>query len=164
MERAADRGAPSRQDPVMTPRSLPVRAALLVAGAALWLSAACAQAADPLAPAQVRSLATETVARFRQAIILAGSDHLLRPDEQERAAVVGRYLFSQSHEAQAGWLRAVEAAPSAAARIQAVERFLETIEREPDVRDADRLAFQELLGDLDAIVSGLPAGAARDRL
>jgi peptidoglycan/xylan/chitin deacetylase (PgdA/CDA1 family)/tetratricopeptide (TPR) repeat protein len=135
-----------------------------LAGAALWLCAACAQAADPLAPAQVRSLATETVARFRQAIILAESDHLLRPDEQERAAVVGRYLFSRSHEAQAGWLRAVEEAPSAAARIQAVERLLESIEQEADFRDADRLAFQELLGDLDAIVSGLPAGAASERL
>lgn len=59
-------------------------------------------------------------------------------------------VFSQSLHAQAAWLLEVEAASSAAARLQAVAALLDTVEGDPDFRDADRLAFQELLAELEA--------------
>jgi peptidoglycan/xylan/chitin deacetylase (PgdA/CDA1 family)/uncharacterized caspase-like protein len=99
-------------------------------------------ASDPL-PADVASI----LERHRQLIVLVEQGETLDADLQRRADLAGRLLFQDLHHQQAQLtegLLADLATPAAAG----VTAFLERLERHPELRDADKLAFRDSVADL----------------
>ncbi|MCI0517642.1 MAG: polysaccharide deacetylase family protein [Woeseiaceae bacterium] len=111
---------------------------------------------------------SEIVARYRKIIVLAQGPEDQTDPEQERVSAVGRIIYHEQlrlHEDLFGMLRSdllrtgIENNPQQAS---AVDGFLDRLERDPDLWDADKLAFRDLLLDLHAALDNLVA--APDRL
>ena len=106
------------------------------------------------------------VAGHRQIIVLVEAGPSLGPGLQARTDLAGRLLFQDTHHAVAtlGDALAADLATPARARVTA---FLEVLERHPELRNADKLAFRDVVADLDEAAavpaSGVPA-ALRTRL
>ena len=117
----------------------------------LLAAAGCRQAGPPAAapPADptLRANLDAAVLAHRRVIVLV-EDASLSAADRARAELLGRVLYEQNrHRLQVletrlgAELTAGRPAPSVAA-------FLDALEREPDWRDADKLVFRDLLGEL----------------
>ncbi len=127
-----------------------------------------ALAADP-APS-TDALAKEIVARYRQALVLAADYDSLDAAAKERVSIVGRILFTANNEALEELhnrldadLAALTKAPLADS--SALATFLKLLEANDPWRDADKLAFRDLVRSLaTAVPSGKAAEPWRKRL
>ena len=97
---------------------------------------------------------------YRRVIVLLADAPAAEADV-ERAPMVGRYLFFRNLERGNALATRLTAALSAAATSPAapseVLRFLEDVESNPEYRDADKLAFKEILTQLGDDLDELPA-------
>jgi peptidoglycan/xylan/chitin deacetylase (PgdA/CDA1 family)/uncharacterized caspase-like protein len=118
-----------------------------------------AQATLPPDPLQRRI--DEIVARYRKTIILLEDDPSLPETDREDASVVGRIIFQENHQAistlsdelTSGILTAGDWSQPPAN----VPRFLDLIETQSDLHDADKLVFREIFSDIADSLSGLKA-------
>jgi peptidoglycan/xylan/chitin deacetylase (PgdA/CDA1 family)/tetratricopeptide (TPR) repeat protein len=99
--------------------------------------------ADAALPADLAAI----VAGHRQIIVLVEQGPALAPDQQTRADLAGRLLFQDTHHQVAALSEALIADLATPERSR-VGAFLDVLERHPELRDADKLAFREVVGDL----------------
>ncbi|MFM9433559.1 peptidoglycan/xylan/chitin deacetylase (PgdA/CDA1 family)/uncharacterized caspase-like protein [Janthinobacterium sp. CG_23.3] len=123
------------------------------------VAAAAAASGDVAAiGAQLR----DVLAAHRKIIVLLADEQALAAPARAESRRVGQALFHEN-QARTGKLEeafGVLTAPGNPARFEALERLLTYVESDPDLYDADRLAFRELLQSLLADVakdSSLPA-------
>jgi peptidoglycan/xylan/chitin deacetylase (PgdA/CDA1 family)/Flp pilus assembly protein TadD len=103
------------------------------------------------------------VANCRKIIVLMDGATALDPGVRERSATAGRILFQQNQELLSALGNQLTAALGAG-NTAPVGDFLNRLENNPDYRDADKLAFTDMLEDLGAAVgSGNPQIASRLR-
>jgi hypothetical protein len=115
--------------------------------------AASTTAASP-APVLARDL-QEIVDRFRKIVVLVEDQSALDTAARGQADTVGRLLFQENHQALAALTGRLLASPAA------VGTFLDDLERNAELHDADKLAFRDVVDDL--LVSareGKPGGAS----
>src|SRR5689334_17493305 len=118
---------------------------------ALVAAMACAVTAG----AEAASLGTQVdaiVARYRKSIVLLSDQTSLDDEARERSLIVGRMLFEENREAIEELTRQVQASPAQ------IGELLGIVEKRPDLRDADKLAFREII---DRLKAGLPKGNAK---
>lgn len=152
-------------------------AAMLAVGGAAYLAArppsappsgpapAGAHAAAPAGGVDAAAIGLqlrEVLASHRKIIVLLADEQTLAAPERAQVRRVGQGLFHDNQARIASLDAALEAlaAPGNAARFDMLDKLLGYIESDPDLYDADRLAFRELLQALLADVakdSSLPA-------
>jgi peptidoglycan/xylan/chitin deacetylase (PgdA/CDA1 family)/tetratricopeptide (TPR) repeat protein len=112
-------------------------------------------APDPLAQDM-----TEIVTRYRQNIVLAADQASLDEQTRERVTIVGRMIFDQNRHAleelSERFGEELTAAASSASAPPGVTAFLDRLEKHPDLRDGDKLAFKDTVADLRAAIESLP--------
>jgi peptidoglycan/xylan/chitin deacetylase (PgdA/CDA1 family)/uncharacterized caspase-like protein len=93
------------------------------------------------------------VAGHRQIIVLTEQGPTLAADLQPRADLAGRLLFQDTHHAAAELGEALvgDLATPGQGRVVA---FLDILETHAELRDADKLAFRDIVGDLDDAARG----------
>jgi len=141
-----------------TPPSTPP-AATPAAAAGTGTQAPAAQAPDTLAQDM-----TDIVTRYRQNIVLAADQASLDEGTRERVTIVGRMIFDQNRHAldelSERFGEELTAAASSASAPPGITAFLERLEKHPDLRDGDKLAFKDTVGDLRAAIEALPQSPA----
>ncbi len=105
------------------------------------LSASAAASAAQTAPGLTEK-ADALLALHRQMVVLMDGEAALRPAEREAVSSVGLMLF---HDLQKGQRALVDQAFAKDAPLEALAQLLDRIEGEPSWFDADRLAFKDLL-------------------
>ena len=105
------------------------------------LSASAAASAAQTAPS-LTAKADALLALHRQMVVLMDGEAALKPAEREAVSSVGLMLF---HDLQKGQRALVEQAFAKDASLDALAQLLDRIEGEPSWFDADRLAFKDLL-------------------
>ncbi|MBZ4418386.1 polysaccharide deacetylase family protein [Myxococcus sp. RHSTA-1-4] len=111
-----------------------------------------------------REALTGIVTRYRQNIVLAADEATLDAETRERVAIVGRMLFEENRHALEslgeGLHAALTAASGSPTAPTSVTTFLDWLEKDAELHDADKLAFRDTLADLrDALTSLEPAPA-----
>jgi len=102
--------------------------------------------------------ADNVVANYRKVIVLMEDDPSLDAAKKERTVILARMLFEQNEENLEGLRAAVVSDPVK------LSAFLDQLETGPDYHDADKLAFRDLLEDLNSESSQGPAPAVRKRI
>ncbi len=105
------------------------------------LSASAAASAAQTAPG-LTDKADALLALHRQMIVLMDGEAALKPAEREAVSSVGLMLF---HDLQKGQRALVDQAFAKDASLDSLAQLLDRIEGEPSWFDADRLAFKDLL-------------------
>lgn len=104
----------------------------------------------------------ETLAAYRKIIVLFADEKALSDVERDQANQVGQALFHENRQRIVDLEAALDSlvASGASKRFDTIAGLLDTIESDPDLFDADRLAFRELLRSLQEAVAkdgSLPA-------
>ena len=104
----------------------------------------------------------EVLAAYRKIIVLLADEKAMAVNERALANEVGQGLFHENRQRVANLESQLESLASSAnpQRMAAIADLLDYVESSPDLFDADRLAFRELLRSLQAAVardSSLPA-------
>jgi uncharacterized caspase-like protein/peptidoglycan/xylan/chitin deacetylase (PgdA/CDA1 family) len=130
--------------------ALGVRAVLRPGPGAPAAASAAAEAGPPTVLARLRLL----LAAHRKIIVLFADDMALSAAEREAADHVARAIYyeSRDHAAALEETLAVVAGSPDAGRFSALEDALGFIEADPDLFDADRLAFRETLRSLQQVI------------
>jgi peptidoglycan/xylan/chitin deacetylase (PgdA/CDA1 family)/uncharacterized caspase-like protein len=117
-----------------------------------------------VAPDTLAADMAEIVTRYRKNIVLAADQASLDDDTRERVTVAGRMIFEQNRHAleELGEQLGAEltAAASSAAAPPGVTAFLERLEKAPELRDGDKLAFKDTVAELRAAIESLPQSPA----
>lgn len=103
----------------------------------------------------------EVLAAYRQIIVLFADEQRLSPGERDIANQVGQAMFHENRQ-RVGCLETAfdGLAASGRGRFAIVSSLLDYVESDPDLYDADRLAFRELLRSLQETMArdgSLPA-------
>lgn len=122
-------------------------------------------AETPAVPAvndQLLANLKETLAAYRKIIVLFADEKTLSEGEREQANQVGQALFHENRQRIVDLEAALDTlvASGGAKRFESIASLLDYIESDPDLFDADRLAFRELLRSLQVAVAkdgSLPA-------
>jgi len=127
---------------------------------------AAAPSAPPAAPAPVTRPLTGDIGpivdAYRSMIVLLESETALEPDLRPRAVLVGRLLFQANHQRLTALTEKLTGEVSGAGPLDATTAFLTDLETHPELHDADKLAFVDVVGDLiDALRAAKAPGAAR---
>ncbi|PYR28262.1 MAG: polysaccharide deacetylase, partial [Acidobacteria bacterium] len=103
------------------------------------------------------------VERYRKTIILLEDDESRASADREQASLVGKIIFQENHQAiseLSNRLTAeIEAAGDFSKPPAAIGRFLDVIETQPELHDADKLSFREVLSDVAETLSGIMSSA-----
>jgi peptidoglycan/xylan/chitin deacetylase (PgdA/CDA1 family)/uncharacterized caspase-like protein len=123
-------------------------------------------AVQPAAPAPVVRPLTGDIApiveAYRSIIVLLESETALEPDVRPRATLVGRLLFQANHQRLSALTEKLTGEISGTGPLDATTTFLTDLETHPELHDADKLAFVDVVGDLiDALRSSKTPGAAK---
>ncbi|MBB2484817.1 caspase family protein [Mitsuaria sp. WAJ17] len=105
------------------------------------LSASAAASAAKTAPSLIDK-GDALLALHRQMVVLMDGEAALKPAEREAVSSVGLMLF---HDLQKGQRALVEQAFAKDASLDSLAQLLDRVEGEPSWFDADRLAFKDLL-------------------
>ncbi|MCZ8252618.1 MAG: polysaccharide deacetylase family protein [Hylemonella sp.] len=124
--------------------------------------AAAVVSIDPVVSAQVMSGLRELLTGYRKIIVLLAEEEKLSAAEREHANQAGLSLFHDNLKRAAELVALFEsgAASSPVPRQTLLGSLLDYVESDPDLYDADRLAFREVLRSLQGIVArdgSLPA-------
>ncbi len=119
-------------------------------------------AVDPAVAAQMMKELRELLAGYRKIIVLLAEENKLQGAEREPANQAGLSLFHDNLRRAAELTALFEngAASAPVSRVALLGMALDYVESDPDLYDADRLAFRELLRSLQGIVArdgSLPA-------
>ena len=92
----------------------------------------------------------EIVANYRKIIVLMAEDGALDPVTEEPAAMLGRMLFEENQE-RLGTLTTSLTVEITRHQSALYDSFLGDLESNPQLHDADKLVFRDLLEDLSAV-------------
>jgi uncharacterized caspase-like protein/peptidoglycan/xylan/chitin deacetylase (PgdA/CDA1 family)/Flp pilus assembly protein TadD len=136
-------------------------------GYSLWRGSAepAASVAVPTASpvtASIEGNLKESLVAFRKIIVLFADEKTLAEGEREQANQVGQALFHENRQRVVDLEAALDSlvASGDSKRFETIAGLLDYIESDPDLFDADRLAFRELLRSLQEAVAkdgSLPA-------
>lgn len=136
-------------------------------GVGVWLGGGQAAPGAVQAPAAQADNAPllagfkEALATYRRIIVLFADERELSAEHRDAANQVGQALFHENRQRVVDLEAAFDALPGAGqARFDTVAGLLDYVESDPDLFDADRLAFRELLRSLQAAMAkdgSLPA-------
>ena len=91
---------------------------------------------------------------YRKTIVLLEDGRTLDVADQSREETAGRLLYQQKHQALSTLSDALAAdVSSKPARLERIHAFLDRLETHPDLRDADKLAFRDIVDD---VIEALP--------
>jgi peptidoglycan/xylan/chitin deacetylase (PgdA/CDA1 family)/uncharacterized caspase-like protein len=94
----------------------------------------------------------EIVSRYRKTIVLLEDDASLSDTDRERASLVGKIIFQENHLALELLSRELTSeiaqAGDFAKAPEKTTRFLDLIETQQELHDADKLSFREVLADI----------------
>ncbi|MBN6150525.1 polysaccharide deacetylase family protein [Xanthomonas sp. AmX2] len=118
---------------------------------------------------QIGAQLREQLATQRKIVVLLADEAKQSADDRQVSSSVGQQLFHEGLERRAALLARFDAllALREPARYPAIATLLDYIESAPDLYDADRLAFRELLADLHERIgkdSSLPAIKLHQRI
>jgi peptidoglycan/xylan/chitin deacetylase (PgdA/CDA1 family)/uncharacterized caspase-like protein len=105
------------------------------------------RAADPAVQNETARQVDGAVATFRKIIVVMDGADALDEMNRERVTTVGRVLFQENQE-RLGALTATLSNQLAAGQYPAIDAFLDRLENNPDLHDADKLVFREVLEEL----------------
>jgi len=119
--------------------------------------------------ATIRTQLQEQLAAQRKIIVLLADEAKQSPAERQTSSGVGQQLFHEGLERRDGLAKQFDAllAQPDAQRFAAVGALLDYVESAPDLYDADRLAFREILADWQTRIgkdSSLPAIKLHQRI
>ena len=101
----------------------------------------------------------DIVARYRKTIVLLDTDQSLSDTDRDQAALVGKIIFQENHQSLSELsdrlTGEIEAAGDFSKPLSGVNRFLDLIETQEDLHDADKLGFREVFTDLAETLSGV---------
>jgi peptidoglycan/xylan/chitin deacetylase (PgdA/CDA1 family)/uncharacterized caspase-like protein len=121
-------------------------------------------ASGPGTPAQVAADVDASVASYRKIIVLMDDAAVLDEGNRERVRTAAWILFEKNHE-RLDELEQNLHADAARNDSPLVAAFLDRLENNPDLHDADKLDFRDLLDDLAAVpVAEVPNAALRQRI
>jgi peptidoglycan/xylan/chitin deacetylase (PgdA/CDA1 family)/uncharacterized caspase-like protein len=119
------------------------------------------------APAPVAPLPDEMSAildAYRKIIVLLEDGRELQPADQPRAEVAGRILYQQKHQQVSTLIDAISADLAARpARMTRLNAFLDALESNGELHDADKLAFRDVVDEVADDV-GQSGGDEMERL
>ena len=150
--------------------------AVLVAGIVLGLLHTGKSTAGPVAalsPAQSVSTPAEPdalqhrvddiVAGYRKTIVLLDDDSLPET-EREQASLIGKIIFQENHESISTLsdelTSEIQKAGDFSQPLPNLTRFLDLIENQADLHDADKLTFREVFTDIADSLSGIKTSTA----
>ncbi|QSQ23363.1 polysaccharide deacetylase family protein [Pyxidicoccus parkwayensis] len=116
--------------------------------------------APPKDDAAARESWAGIVTRYRQNIVLAADEATLDDDTRERAAIVGRMLFEENRHELESFAEALRTALTSGAEPASLASFLDWLEKDVDLHDADKLAFKDTLADVHDALAALPSAPA----
>jgi peptidoglycan/xylan/chitin deacetylase (PgdA/CDA1 family)/uncharacterized caspase-like protein/predicted negative regulator of RcsB-dependent stress response len=120
-------------------------------------SATAAQPRRPL-PEDVALI----VEAYRKIIVLVEDESSLSGDDRQRASIVGRILYQQNHERLSRLTERLATELTGTRPATEAVALLDDLEQHPDLRDADKLAFMDLLTELiDATRAGRANSSGR---
>ena len=122
--------------------------------------AAPATAASPSASASLLTALQDVLAAHRKIIVLFADEKTMAAGEREQANQVGQAIFHENRARVADLEARFDALAADPKRLDTFGALLDYVESHPDLFDADRLAFRELLRSLQAVVArdgALPA-------
>jgi len=136
-----------------------------VAGLTLGaISSIAQQPAAPDTPAAVASTVDASVASYRKIIVLMDNAAALDNGNRERVRTAAWILFEKNRE-RLDQLEQTLRADAARNNTPLITSFLNRLESSADLRDADKLAFRDVLDDLAAApVAEVPSPALRKRI
>jgi peptidoglycan/xylan/chitin deacetylase (PgdA/CDA1 family)/uncharacterized caspase-like protein len=115
-------------------------------------------------PDPLQQQTDDIIARYRKTIILLEDDDSLPEADRENASFVGRVIFQENHQAISTLSDELTAAIVSAGDWSQppanISHFLELIETQSDLHDADKLVFREMFTDIADSLSGLKTSAA----
>jgi peptidoglycan/xylan/chitin deacetylase (PgdA/CDA1 family)/uncharacterized caspase-like protein len=148
----------------MRTHSLLISAALAALSIGAFSSPTLMQAAEPPAPAALAVAMDEAVAAYRKVIVLMDSSAALDEGNRERVRTAAWILFEKNHvrlDALDQDLRADATRPDS----PLVNAFLTRLESSAGFRDADKLAFRDVLDGLaSASAQEVPSAPLRKRI
>jgi peptidoglycan/xylan/chitin deacetylase (PgdA/CDA1 family)/uncharacterized caspase-like protein len=99
------------------------------------------------------------VARYRKTIVLLEDDDTLPEVDRDKDSLVGKIIFQENHQTisnlSSGLTAEIEKAGDFSQPLPDVSRFLDLIETQMDLHDADKLGFHEVLADIAETLSGI---------
>jgi peptidoglycan/xylan/chitin deacetylase (PgdA/CDA1 family)/uncharacterized caspase-like protein len=99
------------------------------------------------------------VARYRKTIVLLEDDEAVPETDRDRYSLVGKIIFQENHQAisnlSSGLTCDIEKAGDFSDTPRDVSHFLDLIESQLDLHDADKLGFREVLTDIAETLTGV---------
>jgi peptidoglycan/xylan/chitin deacetylase (PgdA/CDA1 family)/uncharacterized caspase-like protein len=115
-------------------------------------------------PDQLQQQIDGIVARYRQTIVLLADESSLPEADREDASLVGRIIFQENHQALSTLSDELTSdivdARDWSQPPARISHFLDLVETQADLHDADKLVFREVFADLADSLSGLKSPAA----
>jgi peptidoglycan/xylan/chitin deacetylase (PgdA/CDA1 family)/uncharacterized caspase-like protein len=103
------------------------------------------------------------VARYRKTIVLLEDDDSRPEAERDKASLVGKIIFQENHQALADLSSSLDAEIEKSdftQQPQAISRFLDLLETQDDLHDADKLGFREVFTELAETLSGIKSATS----
>jgi peptidoglycan/xylan/chitin deacetylase (PgdA/CDA1 family)/uncharacterized caspase-like protein len=104
------------------------------------------------------------VARYRKTIVLLEDSDSLPVTDRDKDSLVGKIIFQENHQAISslsnGLTTEIETAGNFSQPLPNVGRFLDLIETQQDLHDADKLGFREVLADIAETLSGMKSAVS----
>lgn len=109
---------------------------------------------------------SQIVAAYRKVIVLLESEEAMSTEERSKAATAGEIIYHDNHQRlmDVGEQFGQELEAMSAAGFSSVppnlNRFLDYLEQSPDLHDADKLVFREVVEDASSALHEMKADAA----
>jgi hypothetical protein len=115
--------------------------------------------AAQVAPDALQQRIDDIVGRYRKTIVLLEDDDSLPEADREQASLTGKIIFQENHQAISTLsdelTSEIQKAGDFSKPPANVSRFLDLIETQADLHDADKLTFREVFTEIAESLSGL---------
>src|SRR6266571_3217530 len=127
-------------------------------------SAPATSAQLPGAADALQQSVDDIVARYRKTIVLLAEEESLPEADREQASLIGKIIFQENHQAISilsdELTTEIQKAADFSQPPPRVARFLDLIETQADLHDADKLSFREVFADIAESLSGVKSSAS----
>jgi peptidoglycan/xylan/chitin deacetylase (PgdA/CDA1 family)/tetratricopeptide (TPR) repeat protein len=125
--------------------------------------ASAANSAQTAPPDAMSQTVAGIVARYRKTIVLLEDDDSVPEPDRDKDSLVGKIIFQENHQAISnlsnGLTAEIEKAGDFSQSLPNVSHFLDLIESQMDLHDADKLDFREVLTDIAETLTGTKSAA-----
>ena len=85
---------------------------------------------------------------YRKVIVLLESETALDADTRQRAVLVGRLIYQENHQLLSSLTEALTTELAGTAPLEKTTKFLDALEANPELHDADKLAFFDVVNEI----------------